>query len=80
MKSLCKCPSSACVHRRIELDQHVAGLDALPIADMDRANNAGLERLNHLGPAARDDLAGCGGNDVDLPEACPGQRQAEQQR
>ena len=71
-------PKLRLVHRRIELDQHVAGLDALPIADMDGANNAGLERLDHFGPAARNDLAGCGGNDVDLPEARPGQRQAEQ--
>jgi hypothetical protein len=26
-------------HGRIELDEHVAGLDALPVADVDRANS-----------------------------------------
>ena len=38
---------------------------------------AGLERLDQLDTAAGQDFAGCGCNDVDMPEACPGQRQAE---
>ena len=35
----------------------VAGLDLLAVLDMDRAHHAGLERLDDLGAAARDDLA-----------------------
>ena len=61
-------------HGRIELDQHVAGLDALPITDVDRANDAGLERLDHLGAAGRNDLARRGGDDVDAPQGGPNQR------
>ena len=41
------------VDGRVELDQHVAGLDALAVLDMDRAHHAGLERLDHLGAPAR---------------------------
>jgi len=33
---------------RVELDQHVACLDRLPVADMDGANDRGLERLHIL--------------------------------
>jgi hypothetical protein len=43
--------------RRVELDQHVACLDRLPVADMDGADDPGLERLHDLAGAARDDLA-----------------------
>ena len=56
------------VHGRIELDQDIAGLDALPVLHMDRAHDAGLERLDDLGAAARHDLARRGGDDVDVPE------------
>ncbi len=43
---------------RIELDQHVAGLDALSVLHADRAHHAGLERLYHLAASARNHLAG----------------------
>ena len=59
------------VHRRIELDQHVACLDALPVLHMDRAHHAGLERLDDLGAAARHDLARCRGHDVDRARRTP---------
>src|SRR5262249_56849838 len=65
------------VHGRIELDQHLAGLDALPIAHMDRAHHSGLERLDDLGAPAGDDLSRCRRNDVDLAERRPYERQAE---
>ena len=45
------------VHGGIELDQHVARLDALAVAHMDRPHDAGLERLDDLGAAGGDDLA-----------------------
>ena len=47
----------ALVHGGVELDQRLAGLDRLPVMHMDGANHAGLERLDQLGAAARDDLA-----------------------
>ena len=61
-------------HGRIELDQHVAGLDALPIADVDCANHTGLERLNNLGAPGWNNLARRGGNDVDGTKGGPNQR------
>ena len=67
-------------HRRIELDQHVTRLDALPVANVNGAYDAGLEGLYQLDAAARDDLAGRGRDDIDMPEGCPDQRQAEQAR
>ena len=45
------------VDGRIELDQHIAGLDLLPVLHADRAHHAGLERLDDLGAVARHDLA-----------------------
>ena len=53
------------VDRRIELDQDVAFLDALTVPDVDRADDADLEGLDDLGAAARHDLAGRRGDDVD---------------
>jgi hypothetical protein len=44
---------------------------------MNGANDAGLEGLYQLDAAVGDDLAGRGGDDIDMPEACPDQRQAE---
>ena len=61
-------------HGRIELDQHVAGLDALPITDMDCANDAGLERLDNLGAPCWNNFARRGGDDVDAPKGGPNQR------
>jgi hypothetical protein len=62
---------------RVELDQHVACLDRLPVADMDGANDRGLERLHDLAAAARDDLALRRGDRVDLAEARPGECRAK---
>ena len=70
-------PELGTAHGRIELDQDVAGLDALTVADMDRTHHAGLERLDDLGAAARNDLARRDGDDVDRADARPGQRSAE---
>jgi len=64
-------------HGRIELDQDLAGLDPLPVADMDRALHTGLEGLDQLGAAVRDDLALCRRHDVDAADAGPDARQAE---
>src|ERR1700730_1908143 len=66
------------VHRRIELDQDVALFDGLPILDMDRADDADLEGLNNLRPAARNNLPWSRGNDVDKAQRGPRQRHAEQ--
>ena len=41
------------VRGRIELDQHVAGLDRLPVLHPNGAHHPGLERLNDLGATAR---------------------------
>ena len=67
------------VHGRIELDQHVAGLDRLPVVHMDGAHHPGLERLDDLGAAARHDFAGRRRDDVDRAPPGPDQRRAEQQ-
>ena len=64
-------------HRRVELDEDIAGLDALPIADLDGAYDAGLEWLDQLDAAVGHDLAGRRGDDVDVPETGPDQAQAE---
>src|SRR5215472_17319780 len=53
------------VHGRIELDQHVAGLDRLSVLHPNGSHNPGLERLDDLGAAARHDLSTRRRNDVD---------------
>ena len=53
------------VHGRIELDQHVAGLDRLSVVHPNGAHNPGLERLDDLGAATRHDLSARRCNDVD---------------
>src|SRR5260370_2421030 len=63
--------------RRVELDEQVALFDALPVAHVDRAHHAGLERLNDLAAPAGNDLALRGGDDVDLPERAPPHPHAE---
>ena len=65
-------------HGRIEFDQHVTRLDALAIADMNGAHDAGFEGLYQLNAAARDDFSGCRRHDIDMPKRCPDQRQAEE--
>ena len=70
-------PELGTAHGRIELDKDVVGIDALAVADMDRTHDAGLERLDGLGTAARNDLARRHGDDVDRADARPGQRDAE---
>ena len=67
------------VYGRIELDQHVAGLDRLPVLHPDGAHHPGLERLDDLGATARHDFSGRRRNDVDRAPPGPGQRRAEQQ-
>jgi hypothetical protein len=42
---------------------------------MDGADDTGLERLDDLGAAAGNDLAGGDRHDIDLAEAGPGERQ-----
>ena len=61
----------------IEFDQHLARFDALAVTDPDGTYHAGLERLDHLGAAAGDDLSRRRGDDIDLAERRPSQCQAE---
>ena len=63
--------------RRVELDQHIAGLHGVTVMHMDRADEADLEGLDDLRPSARDDLARRGGDDVDGADAGPGHGQHE---
>ena len=67
------------VYGRIELDQHVADLDRLPVLHPNGAHHAGLERLDDLGATARHDFSGRRRNDVDCAPPGPDQRHAEQQ-
>ena len=66
-------PELGGVHGGIEFDQHVARLDALAVAHMDRTHHARLERLDDLGAAGGDDLARGHGHDVDRADARPGE-------
>ena len=66
------------VHGGVELDEHVARLYRHPVAHVNGAHHSRLVRLNGLGAAAGDDLAGRRGDDVDLAECRPAQREAEQ--
>ena len=65
------CSSSAVRHGRIEFDEDVARLDALAIADVNGAHDAGLERLYQLDTAAGDDFAGRRGDDIDMTDSLP---------
>ena len=51
MRSLLQMVALGGVHRRVELDQHVAGLDRVAVAHVDGAHDPGLERLDHFGAA-----------------------------
>ena len=70
-------PELGTAHGRVELNEDVAGPDALTVADMDRTHHAGLERLDGFGAAARNDLARRDGDNVDRADTRPGQRSAE---
>ena len=66
-------PIALCrIRRGIELHQHLACLDGLSVMDVDGADDPDLERLNHLGPLARNDLARGRGDDLDMPDGRPG--------
>ena len=65
-------------HGGIELDQHVTGLHALAIVNLNGSYDASFERLNQLDAAARYHLAGGGRDDIDVSECCPEQRQNEE--
>ena len=67
------------VHGRIELDQHVARLDHLPVLHPNGPHHPGLERLDDFGTTARNDFSGCRRNDVDRASPGPDQRHAEKQ-
>ena len=56
---------------RVELDQQVAGPDRLALLHMDGADHGDLEGLDDLDPAAGNDLAAGGGDDVDHAEPGP---------
>jgi hypothetical protein len=58
---------------RVELDQHIARFDPLAVTDMDVADDPGLERLDDLAAAGRDDRALRRGDHVNLAEARPGE-------
>ncbi len=60
--------------RGVELQQLVAGLHRSVVGHVDRRDLSGLQRLDHLDPAGRLELALCGGDDVDPAEIRPGQR------
>jgi hypothetical protein len=70
-------PELGGVHGRIEFDQHVASIDPLPVAHVDRPHDARLERLDDLGAAAGNDLAGGDRHDIDRADAGPGQGDGE---
>ena len=46
---------------------------------VDGADDPDLERLNHLGPLARNDLARGRGDDLDMPDGRPGHGEHEEQ-
>jgi len=64
-------------HRGIELHKRIAGFYALAVVDVDGANDAGLERLNDLSAAARDDFAWSDSDNIDGAEYCPNEADAE---
>ena len=65
-------------HGGIELDQRLAGADALAVADqygVDDPRRAGLDQLDVVGG---DQLARCRGDDIDAAKDEPEQRDGEQ--
>src|SRR5215470_18986182 len=61
----------------IKLDEHVAGADALTVANLDCPDNAGLEGLDGLGAAAWNDFSGRHGDNIDGADACPDERKSK---
>jgi len=59
----------------VELEQQLAGADELPVAHVNRAHGADLERLHDLGIAGGDDLARCDCDHVDPTDERPGHGQ-----
>jgi hypothetical protein len=59
------------IHRAVEFDQHVAGFHLLAVVDMNRTNDPSLERLDHFGAYARNNLTGGCSDNVDIAEAGP---------
>jgi hypothetical protein len=66
-------------HRPVELDQDLPGRDAIAVAHVNGRDDAGLERLDGLGPAGRHDLALGGGDNVGMAEAGPSDRDGKEQ-
>ncbi len=66
------------VRGRVDLDEHIAGNNGLAIRDMDGPHHAGLERLDQLGPAGRDDPPRRGGDDIDMTDRGPGEREHQE--
>ena len=62
----------------IELDQRLAGADALPVADQYRVDDPGGAGLDELDVVGGDQLARRRGDDVDPAEHKPEQRGREQ--
>ena len=60
--------------RAVELDQHVARLHERAVADANRLDPAGFQRLDDLDLSGRLKLALRGGDDVDAAEIGPGER------
>jgi hypothetical protein len=61
-------------HRRVEFHQHLAGLDRLAVDDVNGLDGGGFDRLDQLAAGIGHDLALGHGDDVDVAEAGPEQR------
>jgi hypothetical protein len=62
----------------IELDEHLAGLHPIAVADLDRAHDSRLQRLDNLGAFAHDNAPRRHRDDVDAPDDGPRERDHEQ--
>ena len=67
------------VHGRIELDQHVAGLDRLSVLHPNGPHHTCLERLDDLRAAARNDFSARRCNDVERAYRGPDQGNTEKE-
>ena len=64
---------------RVEFNEDLARFDALPVLDMDGADHTNLERLDHLGASALNDLARRASDELDVPERRPGEREHKEE-